>query len=102
MEDRNKDYGTTFATMRDYSLAPTPHNVQTLAPKDMDSRLYREEFIILTLWAAIARIADMPVPAIDAFLWITSAAYEEELPTFGRDLPGFNREDLISFGAKLN
>jgi argininosuccinate synthase len=116
LDNGNKLYDTLFGILREYCAMPVPFNVQSLVPLDLDSRLYREEYPALALLRGVDRIAAVPthfnawsteftrsMELTVSFMIILKYLAPEGKPfeTYGRDLKGFTREDLVLFGANF-
>ncbi|WP_312885929.1 NAD/NADP octopine/nopaline dehydrogenase family protein [Rhizobium leguminosarum] len=101
LQECNEEYNTDYATLREYCLAPSPHNVQYACPNDIEHRYFSEELRSLEGIAAIAEVVKVQVPLTLSHILIIQAArgkpaFESALYKSVRE---FTRDDLILFGA---
>nr|WP_272951507.1 NAD/NADP-dependent octopine/nopaline dehydrogenase family protein [Sinorhizobium meliloti] len=101
LQECNEEYNTDYATLREYCLAPSPHNVQYACPNDIEHRYFSEELRSLEGIAAIAEVVKVEVPLTRSHIFLIQAARGK--PAFGstlyKSIRGFTRDDLIRFGA---
>lgn len=104
LSDNNGDYGTNFATLREYALAPFPHNVQHVCPDSIEHRYYVEELGSLEQIIAIAELVKVKVPITAAMAFMIQAArLDKPLDTAQyKKISTFARADLVRFGARFN
>ncbi|WHA44216.1 MULTISPECIES: D-nopaline dehydrogenase [Agrobacterium] len=101
LQECNDEYDTDYETLREYCLAPSPHNVHHACPDNMEHRYFSEELCSLEDVAAIAAIAKIEIPLTHAFINIIHAGKGKINPT-GKSssvIGNFSSSDLIRFGA---
>ncbi|NSY72475.1 D-nopaline dehydrogenase [Agrobacterium tumefaciens] len=103
LQECNDEYGTNYATLREYCLAPSPHNVHYACPDNMEHRYFSEELCSLEDIAAIATITKIEMPLTRAFINIIHAGKANFPPTDKTSsvIGNFRSGDLIRFGATI-
>ncbi|WCK69427.1 D-nopaline dehydrogenase [Agrobacterium tumefaciens] len=101
LQECNDEYGTDYATLREYCLAPSPHNVHYACPENLEHRYFSEELCSLEDIAAIATVTKIEIPLTRAFINIIRAGKGNIPPTgiSSSVIGNFSFSDLIRFGA---
>jgi D-nopaline dehydrogenase len=103
LDDNNGDYNTNYSTLREYNLAPSPHNEQHVCPDSIDHRYFVEEVVSLEQLLAIAKIVGVSMPRTEGLVHMIHDVREKE--PFETDqykkIVTFTRDTLASFGAKF-
>ncbi|MGV1832923.1 NAD/NADP octopine/nopaline dehydrogenase family protein [Agrobacterium vitis] len=96
LDECNEEYATDFENLREYSLAPAPHNVNFACPDTINHRYFLEELCNIEVILSVADAVGFSAPLTMGFAKIIRAAagYPEPVQ---KHL--FTVDDLIKFGA---
>ncbi|KAG8213183.1 NAD/NADP octopine/nopaline dehydrogenase [Butyriboletus roseoflavus] len=103
LTDCNSEHGTSYANLREYSLAPEPHNVQKAAPQDIKYCYYEEELLLMVFIHSLAKILSIDSPVITGTIHFYQAALQTDAFTSDQNLGSLQvgHKDLVRFGAKF-
>ncbi|QCJ01009.1 NAD/NADP-dependent octopine/nopaline dehydrogenase family protein [Agrobacterium larrymoorei] len=95
LAESNEEYGTDYPSLREYCLAPSPHNVNFACPDSIQHRYYMEELSNIELIISLANAVGVRVPLTEGVaLIIRSAGGLGE-----RTLTDLKAEDAVKFGG---
>lgn len=106
LDECNEEYGTQHQTIRAFSTAPAPHNVQYAAPTGIGHRYFGEEVAAMKTLIAIAEVFGVGVPLTRSFVTIIEAVKQKAgiAPFPNNRFEAFKKmsaEDFNSFGADI-
>lgn len=100
LQECNHEGNTNYTTLREFCLAPTPHNVHHACPDNIQHRYFSEDLRSMKFIAGIAEIVKVDIPLTWAFINIIQAVRgNTTLDSTECNAISLIRNDLVRFGA---